>query len=180
MPEEVVLVDEKDKEMGTCEKIQAHKDGGKLHRAFSIFIFNSKGEMLIQRRGNGKYHFGGLWTNACCSHPRPGENIEQAAHRRLKEEMGFDCPLREAFTFIYKATFSNGLTEWEYDHVFIGKYNGDINPNPDEADGYAWMTVEELKKDIIENPQKYPEFPERYTPWFKKAFKRVIEEVKKA
>jgi isopentenyl-diphosphate Delta-isomerase len=178
--EKIILVDENDNQVGTCEKIEGHKNGGKLHRAFSVFIFNSKGEMLLQKRGNDKYHFGGLWTNTCCSHPRDGETTEQAAHRRLSEEMGFDCPIKEIFAFIYKATFSNGLTEWEYDHVFIGTHDGEIKPNPNEADGFVWMTIDDLKKDIIENPQKYPDFPERYTPWFKQAFKRVIEAVGKA
>lgn len=177
--EEVILVDENDNSIGTCEKIEAHRNGGKLHRAFSVFIFNSRGEMLLQKRSIKKYHFGGLWTNACCSHPRPGEKIEDAAHRRLKEEMGFDCPLKKIFSFIYKATFKNGLTEREFDHVFIGFYDGDVKPNPNEADGYAWIDVNELKKDIIENPKKYPDFPEKYTPWFKKAFERVIEIARK-
>ena len=115
----VVLVDETDLETGTMEKMEAHLLGV-LHRAFSIFIFNSKGEFLLQQRAQGKYHNGGLWTNTCCSHPNPGEDILKAASRRLSEEMGFQTSLSPAFTFIYKASFDNGLTEHEFDHVFTG------------------------------------------------------------
>lgn len=158
--EQVILVDENDNQIGVEEKLKAHQNGGKLHRCFSIQIFNSKGELLLQQRASVKYHCGGLWANTCCSHPRPGEVIDAAAHRRLKEELGFDTKLKEAFTFVYKADFDNGLTEWEYDHVFIGIYDGVVRPSPEEVDDYKWIGLEELKTDIEKNPQKY-------TVWFK-------------
>src|SRR3989344_7340032 len=121
MKDYIILVDENDNQIGIEEKIKAHLDG-KLHRAFSIFVFNNKGELLIQQRALDKYHSAGLWTNTCCSHPKPEEQIIEAGHRRLKEEMEFDCELNEAFSFKYKAVFDNGLTENEYDHVLIGYY----------------------------------------------------------
>jgi len=163
----VVLVDENDKEIGVEEKIKAHREG-RLHRAFSIFIFNSKGEMLLQQRARHKYHCGGLWTNACCSHPRPGESLNDAVHRRLKEEMGFDCELKEIFSFIYYVEFDNGLKEHEFDHVFIGLFDGEVKPNPDEVQDFKWVKIEELVKDIASNPDKY-------TYWFKLALPRVLE-----
>ena len=167
MQEMLILVDENDKQTGTMEKMETHRKG-LLHRCFSIFIFNSKGEMLLQKRANGKYHSGGLWTNTCCSHPRHGEEVEQAVHRRLKEEMGFDTDMREAFTFIYRAELDHDLTEHEYDHVYTGEYDGPIPPNPEEADGYAWENVKTIKEDIAANPDKY-------TVWFKIAFKELLE-----
>lgn len=164
--EKIILVDERDKQVGTEEKIKAHKEG-KLHRAFSIFIFNSKGETLLQKRAREKYHSGGLWTNACCSHPRAREALDEAAHRRLKEEMCFDCPLKEIFSFIYKVKFGNGLTEHELDHVFTGRFQGKPKPNPEEAEDWKWVSVEWVKEDIRKNPQNY-------TYWFKVALKRMI------
>ncbi|MAG15991.1 isopentenyl-diphosphate delta-isomerase [Candidatus Woesearchaeota archaeon] len=152
--EEVILVDENDKQIGTAEKLQAHKDG-KLHRAFSVFVFNSEGKLLLQQRAKSKYHSPGLWTNTVCSHPRLGESVEQAAHRRLKEEMGFDCELKEAFTFTYKTKFDNGLTENEFDHVLIGNYDGNPTSNPEEVESWKWVEMEELKKDIQANPENY-------------------------
>ena len=169
--EKIILVDEKDNEIGTEEKIKAHQNGGKLHRAFSIFIFNSQGQMLIHKRAKTKYHSPGLWTNACCSHPKPGESLKEAVHRRLKEEMGFDCELEEVFNFIYKADVGNGLTEWEFDHVFIGRFDGEPEPNPEEVDDWKWMNIDELKKDIEQKPEKY-------TPWFRTAFERVVNHLK--
>lgn len=169
MEERVILVDENDREMGSEEKIKAHEDGGKLHRAFSVFIFNSKGEMLLQKRAVSKYHFGGLWTNTCCSHPHPGDPIEKTVHEKLKQEMGFDIELKEVFTFIYRAEFDNGLTEHELDHVFIGKFDGEPQPNPEEADDWKWVNVEELQRDVKENP-------DNYTPWFRIALERVLSE----
>lgn len=165
--EMIVLVDENDNEIGTEEKLKAHQDG-KLHRAFSIFVFNSEGKMLIQKRAKSKYHSASLWTNACCSHPRPGESLEEAAHRRLKEEMGFDCVLEKAFDFVYKADFGNGITEWEFDHAFVGEFNGKPKANPNEVCEWKWISINELKKDIKEVPKKY-------TPWFKIAIDRVID-----
>ncbi|MBC8179815.1 isopentenyl-diphosphate Delta-isomerase [candidate division KSB1 bacterium] len=167
MQENVILVNETDVPIGTQEKIKAHEQAN-LHRAFSVFIFNSKGEMLLQQRAKDKYHSGGLWTNACCSHPRPGEETKDAAHRRLQEEMGFDCQLEKAFHFIYKTEFDHGLTEHELDHVFIGKYEDSITPNPDEVEDYKWINVENLKKEIKENPGIF-------TSWFKIAFDEVLK-----
>lgn len=165
MNEMVILVDENDNEIGTEEKITAHEKA-KLHRAFSVFIFNLSGEMLLQQRARSKYHSGGLWTNACCSHPRPGEDIEQAAHRRLKEEMGFDCPLKKVFHFIYKTELDHGLNEYEFDHVFIGKYDGSINPDPQEVENFKWISMADLKNEI-------DILPERYTVWFKIALNEI-------
>lgn len=165
MKEKLILVDKNDNEVGTEEKMKAHEDGT-LHRAFSVFIFNDRDEMLLQQRAKSKYHSGGLWTNACCSHPRPGETVEQAAHRRLVEEMGFDCPLEVKFNFIYRAEFDDGLIEHELDHVLFGKYEGAIHFNPDEVEDYLWVSIESLKKDMAENS-------DNYTVWFKIAFKEV-------
>ncbi len=169
--EEIILVDENDKEIGFEEKVKAHENGGKLHRSFSIFVFNSEGKMLLQLRSKKKYHFGGLWTNTCCSHPNKGENLESAVHRKLKQEMGFDTELKEAFSFIYKVTDENsGLTEWEFDHVFIGTHDGEVPFNADEADDFKFISVEELKKDVEENPEKY-------TLWFRTALPKVLEKI---
>ena len=155
------MVNESDEQIGTMEKMEAHLKGV-LHRAFSIFIFNSKGEMLLQQRAPGKYHNGGLWTNACCSHPLPDELILSAAKRRLLEEMGFTTNLSPAFNFTYKATFNNGLTEYEYDHVFTGLYDGDINANASEVSDYCYKAVDDIEASLLTHPQKY-------TEWFKLA-----------
>jgi isopentenyl-diphosphate delta-isomerase len=171
MSEDVIIVDENDNEVGVKEKMEAHKEG-RLHRAFSIFIFNSKGELLIQKRSRSKYHSGGLWSNTCCSHPKPGESIGDAAHRRLREEMGFDCDLKEVFHFIYRANLNNELTEYELDHVFIGRYDGEVNPNPSEVEDWKWVNINDLKKDMEQNPNKY-------TVWFKIALNRVISLIPK-
>jgi isopentenyl-diphosphate delta-isomerase len=152
--QQVVLVDKNNKKIGVEEKIKAHKES-KLHRAFSIFIFNSNGELLIQQRAKTKYHSGGLWSNTVCSHPKPNETYLQAAHRRLKEEMGFDCKLKKLFCFIYNAGFQNGLIENEYDCVFIGKFNRKPKPNPEEVMNYKWIFIKELKQDIVRHPNKY-------------------------
>ena len=160
--EYVILVDENDQEIGTMEKQEAHEKG-LLHRAFSVFIFNEKKELLLQQRALTKYHSAGLWTNTCCSHPRIGETIEQAAHRRLMEEMGFDCELSTKTSFIYKAAFENGLTEHEFDHVLIGNFNGEININPTEVKNFKWIALDELSIDLFQNKQNY-------TAWFKIIF----------
>lgn len=170
MAERVVLVDESDKKLGTEDKLKAHRKG-KLHRAFSIFVFNKKKELLLQKRAESKYHCGGLWTNTCCSHPRPDENLEEAAERRIKEEMGFKCEMERIFSFVYRAEFDNGLTEHELDHVFLGEYDGNPDPNPEEVGDWKWVKPQKLKKDIQENPEKY-------TPWFKKCLGRVMDHVK--
>jgi isopentenyl-diphosphate delta-isomerase len=162
----VILVDDNDKEIGTEEKIKAHKEG-KLHRAFSIFVFNSRGELLLQKRAPSKYHSGGLWTNTCCSHPVPDENMTSTIHKRLEEEMGFDCELRKAFHFIYRAELTNGLIEHEYDHVFSGIYDGDVKPNPDEVSDFKWVELNDLEKDLAAHP-------ELFTPWLRNAFFKIL------
>jgi isopentenyl-diphosphate delta-isomerase len=165
--EKVILVNESDEPSGTMEKAEAHRKA-KLHRAFSIFIFNAKGEMLLQQRAFHKYHSGGLWSNACCSHPFPGEETQTAAERRLKEEMGFKTPLKKIFDFVYKAELDNGLTEYEFDHVFAGEYEGVINPDPEEINDYCYKDPEEIKQSLQSHPQKY-------TVWFHLVFTRVQE-----
>jgi len=165
MEQQVILVDKEDRQIGIMEKMEAHRTG-KLHRAFSIFIFDEEGKMLLHKRAFNKYHSGGLWTNACCSHPMPGETTDAAALRRLKEEMGFETDLSPMFHFTYEAKFDNGLTEHEYDHVFYGKYSGDIKPNKDEVIDYAFMPMSEIREEITSNPQKY-------TAWFRIAFPRL-------
>ncbi len=162
---EVVLVDENDVQTGCMEKLEAHQRG-LLHRAFSIFIFNTKGEFLLQQRAAEKYHNGGLWTNSCCSHPLPGEEVLSAAHRRLLEEMGFETELSPLFSFIYKASFDNGLTEYEFDHVFTGIYDGNIAIDENEVGDYCFKKLEDVKASLQKDPQKY-------TEWFKIAFPRV-------
>jgi len=171
MEQKVILVDKNDKEIGIEEKIKAHQEG-KLHRAFSVAVFNSESKLLLQKRAEGKYHSGGLWTNTCCSHPAPGEGTEEAAHRRLKEEMGFDCPLREAFSFIYKHKFDNGLTEYEFDHIFIGTFDHAPAPNPKEVSDWKWIDPEKLKQDIQKKP-------DQYTYWFKICVDKIISFYKK-
>ncbi len=162
---EVVLVNEKDEAIGTMEKMEAHQRGA-LHRAFSIFIYNSRGEMLLQQRAASKYHNGGLWTNACCSHPYPGEAIEIAALRRLMEELGFETPIKKIFNFTYKANFSNGLTEYEFDHVFYGVYDGEIKADHTEVMDVKFITHEDLKVNMQRHPASY-------TAWFKIAFPKI-------
>jgi isopentenyl-diphosphate Delta-isomerase len=172
MPEEVILVNERDEQTGTSEKMEAHQKA-LLHRAFSVFIFNGKGEMLLQKRATGKYHSPGLWTNACCSHPRPGELVEEAARRRLKEEMGFDTTLRKIFDFIYRTDFENGLTEYEFDHVYAGNYDGSgLNPDKEEVIDYCFRSVEEILSDM-------ESFPDKYSSWFNIAFPKVRDWLEK-
>ena len=166
MAEQVIIVDENDNEAGVSEKIKAH-EAGLLHRAFSVFIFNSKKELLLQKRASSKYHSGGLWSMTCCGHPRPKEKTKDAAKRRLKEEMGFDCSLKKVYSFIYKAKFDNGLTEYEYDNVFVGNYEENPIINPEEAEEWKWADPLFLRKDIKENP-------ENYTYWFKICADRVL------
>ena len=145
--DEVILVNEKDEETGTMEKLEAHLQG-KLHRAFSIFLINNKGEWLLQKRANSKYHSAGLWTNACCSHPLPGEDIYPAALRRLNEEMGITCHFKHAFSFIYKTRFDNDLTEHEYDHVFTGVFEGDPVINKDEVSAWRYLSVKKIQYEL--------------------------------
>jgi isopentenyl-diphosphate delta-isomerase len=166
---DVILVDENDREIGTMEKLEAHRQG-RLHRAFSVFIFHPDGRMLLQRRAASKYHSGGLWSNACCSHPCPGETVMDAAHRRLQEEMGFDCELRETHAFTYRAPFPNGLTEHEYDHVLVGVSGELPTPNLDEAEDWMWLRVDDVRKELKGHPDSY-------TYWLKVAFDEVIEKM---
>jgi isopentenyl-diphosphate delta-isomerase len=165
---EVVLVDASDCELGVMEKMEAHVKGV-LHRAFSVFIYNSEGHMLLQQRADDKYHSAGLWTNACCSHPFPGEDLLTAANRRLSEEMGMTADLRASFSFIYKAELGNGLTEHEYDHVFVG--NTDQLPaiNPAEVKSYRWASEEQIQHEINTTP-------ENFTAWFLIAFPMLLSE----
>lgn len=165
LSEQVVLVDRDDNHIGLMEKLEAHEKG-LLHRAFSVLLFNDKKELLLQQRAFDKYHCGGLWTNTCCSHPLPGEDVADAALRRLKEEMGIECDLHKSFDFIYKAEFGNGLTEHEYDHVFFGLFSGDPVINPDEVADWKYMSLSAIKKDIAD-------YPQNYTPWFKIILDRV-------
>ena len=164
--EEVILVDKHDVEQGTMEKMEAHKNGGTLHRAFSVFVFNTKGELLLQRRALHKYHSGGLWTNTCCSHPRPGETVREAGHRRLEEEMGMQCKLVELFSFEYKAELDGGMTEWELDHVLLGLSNKEPSINEEEVAEFKYMPLDDIDEDLNKNPQNY-------TEWFKICFERV-------
>ena len=169
MIDEVILVDELDNEMGVMEKIEAHKKG-LIHRAFSIFILNNKNELLLQKRAISKYHSGGLWTNSCCSHPKPGENLSIATQRRLTEEMGLTCKLNFAFSFKYKVEFENGLTEHELDHVFIGQSDSIPKANNLEVEEWKYMNCEDIQEDIKKNP-------DFYTEWFKICFKRLHSHV---
>jgi len=163
----VILVDANDNPIGVAAKIEAHQHPPKLHRAFSVFIFDSAGRMLLQRRASAKYHFGGLWTNAACSHPQPGEDTGTAAARRLRAEMGIDVPLTEQLSFLYHAEdLSTGLTEWEFDHVFTGIFDGDPNPDAGEVDGWRWVDAVELAREVDEHP-------ERFTPWFRIALSKI-------
>ncbi|AUC84147.1 isopentenyl-diphosphate delta-isomerase [Polaribacter sp. ALD11] len=169
MEELVILVDVNDQPIGLMEKIEAHEKA-LLHRAFSVFIFNEKGELMLQQRAASKYHSPLLWTNTCCSHQREGESNVEAGRRRLQEEMGFVTEIKEVFSFIYKAPFDNGLTEHEFDHVMVGRYEDAPELNRKEAEAYKWMTLEDVKKDIEENP-------ESYTEWFKIIFDKSYEKL---
>jgi isopentenyl-diphosphate Delta-isomerase len=168
MEEKVILVNNQDEEIGLEEKLEAHRKG-LLHRAFSIFIFNSKKEMLLQRRAKVKYHSPLLWSNACCSHPRAGESIERAAHRRLQEEFGFDCPLKEMFSFYYFAQLDQGMKEHEYDHVLFGRNKTEKFPfNPLEIEEYKWMKIPDLTVSLEQEPNIY-------TVWFRIAMGEILK-----
>ena len=170
--EQVILVDKNDNQIGLMPKMEAHEKA-LLHRAFSVFTFNDKGQLLLQQRAANKYHSPLLWTNTCCSHQRNGETSLEAGKRRLQEEMGFTCDLEEVFSFIYKAPFDNGLTEHELDHVMVGRYNENPIINKDEVESFKWMTLEEVKDDIETNPQIY-------TEWFKIIFKESYSKLRNA
>jgi isopentenyl-diphosphate Delta-isomerase len=163
--EQVVLVNEQDEVLGVMEKMEAHEKA-LLHRAFSIFIFNQSGELLLQQRAWDKYHSGGLWTNTCCSHPRPDESVESAAYRRLEEEMGFNVPLEKVFDFLYKADFDNGLTEHEFDHVFVGYYNEDPFIYREEVNDFQFSSIEKIESELNSTPEKF-------TAWFAIVFPKI-------
>jgi isopentenyl-diphosphate Delta-isomerase len=166
MSEKVILVDDQDNQIGIMEKMEAHEKALR-HRAFSVMVFNKYGEMMLQQRALSKYYSGGLWTNTCCSHPRVGETVLEAAHRRLGEEMGFDCELRELYSFNYEIKLDHGLTEKEHDHVFVGDFDGEPKINRDEVESWCWMKLDDLKKDLAEKPEKY-------TFWFKEIMKEYF------
>lgn len=163
--EQVILIDETDREIGSEEKITAHEKGVR-HRAFSVFIFSSAGKLMLQKRADGKYHSAGLWTNTCCGHPRPGEETQDAAKRRLQEEMGFSCDLKEVFLFAYRTELENGLTENEIDHVFFGEHNDAPRADPLEASDWKWVSREELELDVHSSPK-------RYTYWLSCCFSKI-------
>ena len=165
--EQVILVDEQDNPIGLMPKMEAHEKA-QLHRAFSVFVFNNKNELMLQQRAHSKYHSPLLWTNTCCSHQRDGEDNISAGKRRLQEEMGFSCELQEVFSFIYKAPFDNGLTEHELDHVMIGYYNDAPKINPDEVANWKWMLPSAIQNEISEHP-------EAFTAWFKIIFERFYD-----
>ncbi len=165
MSQQVILVNDQDEAIGTMDKMEVHQRG-LLHRAFSVFIFNSKGEMLLQQRALDKYHSAGLWTNTCCSHPQPGEDIIESAQKRLGEEMGFTTSLTKVFDFTYHASFENGLIEHEFDHVFTGEYDGEVNYNPIEVMNSSYRSLDEIMRSLQTEPQIY-------TAWFRLAFPRI-------
>lgn len=167
MEEKVILVSKNDDQLGLMGKMEAHEKGV-LHRAFSVFVFNNKGELLLQQRALEKYHSPGLWTNTCCSHQRDGESNIDAGKRRLQEEMGFSCALEEVFWFVYKASFENGLTEHELDHVMVGYYQDNPEINKEEVASFKWMSLEDIKADILNQPGLY-------TEWFKIIFNEYYQ-----
>ena len=170
--EKVILVDMQDNEIGTEEKMKAHSNGGQLHRAISVFLFNGNGETLLQQRASTKYHSKAKWANTCCSHPRPGESNEAAAERRLIEEMGIKAKLEERFVFPYHAEVGSGLTEQEYDHIFFGRYNGAPKPNEDEVQDWKWVSIEEFSRWVKEKP-------EDFAAWVVLMADRFVEEARK-
>jgi isopentenyl-diphosphate delta-isomerase len=157
MEDSVVLVDANDRVVGRAPKLEVHEQG-RLHRAFSVFVFDRAGRVLLQQRAPGKYHSGRLWTNTCCGHPRPGEPVAAAGRRRLREEMGFACPLQEVHAFVYRAEVGNGLIEHEYDHVLVGRFDGTPQPAPGEAMAWRWSSVADVRADLARHP-------DRYTKW---------------
>jgi isopentenyl-diphosphate delta-isomerase len=167
--EKVILVNEKDEPIGLMPKMEAHEKG-LLHRAFSVFVFNDKNELMLQQRALSKYHSPGLWTNTCCSHQREEESNIEAGKRRLGEEMGFTTDLKDTLAFIYKAPFDNGLTEHEFDHILVGNFSDVPDLNPTEVSAWKWMKLEEIQKDMKDHP-------DRYTEWFKIIFDKYYQSI---
>lgn len=167
MNDHVILVNEWDEPVGTAEKLAAHRSG-RLHRAFSVFVLNDEQELLLQRRAGSKYHSPGLWSNSCCSHPRPGESVAEAARRRLLEEMGFTCELEPAGALLYRADVGGGLLEHEYDHLFLGRWNGQPCPDPREVDRWRWIDLPSLRREIASRP-------EAFTYWLRAALRELDE-----
>jgi isopentenyl-diphosphate delta-isomerase len=165
----LILVDIYDNPIGSMGKLETHQKS-LLHRAFSVFLYHED-KLLIQQRSFGKYHSAGLWANTCCSHPREGEKLADAVARRLEQEAGISCETEELFSFVYHAEYSNGLCEYEYDHVFIGEYDGGWKANPEEIAQMKWITIEELEKDLLENPRNYAK-------WFLIAAPKVMQKIK--
>ncbi len=165
MAHRVILVDSRDVTIGTAEKLLAHR-AGLLHRAFSVFVFNPSGALLLQRRARSKYHSPGLWSNTCCSHPAPGEDVLVAAHRRLREEMGLDCPLEFVFSFLYRACLGDSMCEHECDHVFVGRASRDPTPDTMEVDRFRWVDLPRLEQEVRRRP-------DRYTIWFRIALREL-------
>lgn len=159
---QVILVDSEDREIGVMEKLEAHRKG-LLHRAFSIFLFNGKGEMLLQKRAESKYHCGGLWSNACCSHPQPDKDIQWCLQEKLYQELRISAHLQKAFSLTYRAELDNGLTEFEYDHIYIGQFEGELHPNPKEVSSYRYVSIDSIADELKSKP-------EVFTPWFKILF----------
>ncbi len=167
LEEELILVDEMDGQIGFMPKLEVHQKG-LLHRAFSILVFNSKGQLLIQKRASKKYHSANLWTNTCCSHPKKGETVDKAVQRRLKEEMGIECDLKFAYKFVYKTQFENNLIEHEFDYVYLGEFDGNPILNLDEASEYKWIYLSDLRNDMQQNPEKF-------TYWFNIILKQHLK-----
>lgn len=167
MNDNLIIVDTNDLQTGKLDKMSVHKNG-LLHRAFSVFIFNSYGELLLQQRADHKYHSGGLWTNTCCSHPRDGEDTRLAVSRRLKEEMNMECETHFAFSFIYKTKFENGLSEYEYDHVYWGVSDDAPKPDTSEVKSWKYVSLQQLEKDIQQSP-------DQYTAWLKISLPQILE-----
>ena len=162
----LITVDAQDRETGVVDKLTAHRRGI-LHRAFSIFVFDANARLLLQQRARGKYHSGGLWSNTCCSHPRPGESLFDSAHRRLRHEMGFDCPLEAVFGFVYRATLGGGLVEHEFDHVLVGRFQGIPVPDAGEVGDWKWESVPAIQRQLAENPLQF-------SAWFKAALDGLL------
>lgn len=171
MSDEIILVNHRDKTLGYGEKDSCHRTPAKLHRAFSIFIVNRSGQMLIQKRAAVKKTWPGFWSNACCSHPRKNESLKEAVHRRMAEELGFTCPLDHIFSFHYEATYNSEFGENEIDHVFVGQFDGEVLPNHDEIEAWEFVAIDDLLRSVRNDPQQY-------TPWFRKAIGRVVKYVR--